>query len=136
MNIVIAAGVLFAVLVILARFISVKGLSVLTTEEKGRYLEVAASIQKISLLILAFLILVFVFLGYQQFISPLWLTGLYLGSFLVYNMVSSFVIYRKMQAAGLPAVFSGKWFLSTALRMLGLLILMAGMLYAFSLGLW
>lgn len=132
MNIVLAAGVLFAAMVILAKIISAKGLLALSTEEKGRYREVTASVQKTSLLFLVLLIVLFLSLGYLQVLSPIGLTGMYLGSYLIYNMVSSFFIYRKLNAAGLPAVFTSRWFLSLALRMLGLLILMAGMLYAFS----
>jgi amino acid transporter len=121
---------LYLAALIFARMILGKGLDKLTMEEKGRFLEITASVRKWSLLFLVVIITLFlVATRYGEF-SFVWIFSAYILSLLLFNNgVIVAMIYRKLKSADMPEFFIKKYIASSMIKIVAIVLVAACVLF-------
>lgn len=133
-GLIICLGLYFAAL-IFARMVLGKGLNSLTMEEKGRFLEITASVRKWSLLFLVVIIVLFLLASRYGAFSFAWIFSLYILSLLLFNNgVIVAMIFRKLKSAGMPEFFIKKYIASSMIKMIAIVLVAACVFYLIETG--
>jgi phosphatidylglycerophosphate synthase len=128
-GLIICLGLYFASL-IFARMILGKGLDMLTMEEKGRFMEITASVRKWSLLFLVVIITLFLLASrYGNFSFTLIFSAYILSLLLFNNGVIVAMIVRKLKAAAMPEFFIKKYIASSIIKITAILLVAACVFY-------
>jgi hypothetical protein len=126
---------LYLAALIYARMVLGKGLDSLSTEEKGKFLEITASTRKWSLIFLVVIITLFLLASRFGKFSFVWIFSAYIASLLLFNNgVIVALVLRKLKAAGMPQFFITKYLVSSAIKFVAIILISVGVFYLISTG--
>jgi hypothetical protein len=126
---------LYLAALIYARMVLGKGLDSLSTEEKGKFLEITASTRKWSLIFLVVIITLFLLASRFGKFSFVWIFSAYIASLLLFNNgVIVALVLRKLKAAGMPRFFMTKYLVSSAIKFVAVILISVGVFYLISTG--
>jgi hypothetical protein len=126
---------LYLAALIYARMVLGKGLDSLSTEEKGKFLEITASTRKWSLIFLVVIITLFLLASRFGKFSFVWIFSAYIASLLLFNNgVIVALVLRKLKAAGMPRFFITKYLVSSAIKFVAVILISVGVFYLISTG--
>jgi hypothetical protein len=123
MELFILGAIAYLVTAIFARFEQEKAVKLLTDEERGQFMTASASSRKLTTIILAVIILVFLVLGFYASIERKLLVYSYFGGIAVFLLASTLILHTKIRKIGFAGEFMKRYTLSMSLTLLARIIL-------------
>ena len=121
---------LYVASLIFSRIVLGKGLETLSSEDKGKFMNINAYMRKWSLIFLVAIIVLFTFASRFGKFPFWWVFSIYIASLVLFNNgVIVILTLRKLKTADMPEFFLKKFVISSLIKIVAIILVAAALLY-------